>query len=228
MTLLMTASIAFFVTHLGIASTPLRGWLRNKLGTKGYLLCYSLVSILTLGIMIHGYIEVPHTDFLWAPTALAYQVTKVLLLMALVLLVMGILARNPTQVMNEEAFKEDATDNITGILKITRHPIQWSIALFAVGHLLANGDLASIWFFGTLAGLSLVGMLAMDARHRQEASPQWQQFMANTSMLPFVALACGKTRMTLADINWLGLLAGFGLYAAVYWFHDIISGISIH
>ena len=227
MTLLMTASIAFLVTHLGIASTPLRGWLQNTLGTKGYLLFYALVSFLTLGAMIYGYIQVPHTDFLWAPTALAYKAAKVLLLIALVLLVMGILARNPTQVMNEGAFKEDATD-ITGLLKITRHPIQWSIVLFGVGHLLANGDLASIWFFGTLVVLSLVGMLAMDARHRKEASPPWQQFMASTSMLPFVALACGKTRMTLADINWLGLLAGLGLYAAVYWFHDLLSGISIH
>ncbi len=223
MTVLITGCIVFVVTHLGIASTPLRGWLQKGLGTKGYLLLYSLISILALGMMIYGYNHVPHTEFLWYPTVWAHQVTKVLLLVALMMLVMGILAPNPTLVMNERALEED----ITGLVKITRHPIQWSIVLFCIGHLVANGDLASLWFFGSLAALAFFGMLAMDARHRKETDPKWQHFMASTSMLPFHALASGKTRMTGADINWAGLIAGVALYAAIYWFHDLLSGVSL-
>ena len=190
------------------------------LGATPYLGVYSLLSLAGLGLMIYGYGQVPHTDFLWYPTVSAYKVTKVLLLLSLVTVVMGSLVKNPTAVMSEQALEND----ISGMLKITRHPVQWAILLFATGHLIANGDVASILFFGTLMLLSFFGMLSMDARRRKEADPRWKSFMEKTSMVPFAAMVAGRLRFTLADINWMGLVAGLSLYVAVYWLHDMVSG----
>jgi uncharacterized membrane protein len=144
----------------------------------------------------------------------------VLLFIALVTLVSGTLTKNPTQVMGDAALDNE----ISGMLKITRHPIQWGILLFAIGHLIANGDTASVFFFGTFVLVSLAGMFSMDARKRQEEDPRWQQFMQQTSMVPFAAIVSGRLSFTAADINWMGLVAGIGLYAAVYWLHDMVAG----
>lgn len=220
MTLLIAGCLAFLVTHLGISGTPLRGALRDKLGEQAYLGVYSFLSFATLGLMIYAYGSIPHVDYVWYPDPALYKVTKVLLLISLVTIVMGTLTRNPTQVMNEAALDHE----VSGMLKVTRHPIQWGILIFAVGHLVANGDKASIVFFGTFAVLAFFGMLSMDARRRQEDDPRWQIFMARTSMFPFAAMIRGRQSFTIADINWMGLIAGCGLYAAVYWLHDLVSG----
>ena len=89
---------------------------------------------------------------------------------------------------------------------------------------IANGDVASVMFFGTFAIVSSVGMLSMDARKRKEEDPRWQNFMEKTAMLPFAALIGGRLKLSTADINWMGLVAGIALYAAVYWLHDMVAG----
>ena len=218
--LLIVACLAFLVTHLGISGTPLRTMLRNALGETPYLGVYSLLSLGTLGAMVYGYAQVPHTDFNWYPSITAYKVAKVLVLLSLVTIVMGTQVKNPTAVHSEQALDNE----VSGLLKITRHPVQWGILLFACGHLLANGDTASILFFGTLVLLSFFGMLSMDQRRRRETDPKWQVFMEKTSMVPFVALISGRLRFTADDINWVGLMVSFALYAALYWLHDLVSG----
>ena len=220
MEILIIGCAGFLLTHLGISGSPLRKSLRGAMGEQAYLGIYTLLSFATLGLMIYGYAGVPHHDYIWLPSTSAYMVTKVLLFIALVTLVTGTLTKNPTQVHGDAALDNE----ISGMLKITRHPVQWGILLFAVGHLIANGDTASILFFGTLVVVSLAGMFSMDARKRQEEDPRWQQFMQQTSMMPFAAIAAGRLSLSTADINWMGLVAGIGLYVAVYWLHDLVAG----
>lgn len=220
MELLIAACLLFVALHLGVSGTPLRGWLQSRLGAGGYLGLYSLGAFISLGLMIYAYGTTPHADFIWLPSAAAYKVTKVVVFVALVLIAVGAMTRNPTAINMESAIN----DELTGVLKITRHPIQWGILLFAIGHLIANGDLASIVFFGTFAIVSFVGMLSMDARKRQQEGEAWQGFFETTSNIPFAAIVTGKTRFTLSDVNWLALIIGVALYGCVYWLHDIVSG----
>lgn len=220
MDLLIAGCLAFFITHLGISGTPLRAALLRLLGQPIYTGVYVLISIGTFAVMLYGYGQASHSDFLWAPSVEAYWVTKALLLIAFLLLAMGAMVKNPTQVMMDKAVE----DELAGLLKITRHPIQWAILIFSIGHIIANGDVASIWLFGTLALVSALGMLSMDARRRKEQSPHWQAFMAGTSTLPFLALAQGKATLSLREFNWAALVVGLCLYVAVYWLHDMVSG----
>ena len=79
MELLIVGCLAFLATHLGISGTPLRAVLQNALGESPYLGVYSLLSFGSLGLMIYGYGQVPHADFLWYPSETAYKVTKVVM-----------------------------------------------------------------------------------------------------------------------------------------------------
>jgi uncharacterized membrane protein len=220
MTLLIIACAAFVILHLGVSSTSLRGIFLEALGENSYLGLYSLVAIVSLGTMIYAYAGITHTDYFWHPHPVAYTVTKVLVLLAIVLLVMGTMTKNPTAVKMEGAINQE----VRGILKITRHPTQWAILLYSIGHIIANGDLASIILFGTLALVSSMGMVAIDVRKKANFDEEWLAFYATTSLVPFVALISGKTRLALAEINWLAVAVGLVLYVCVYWLHDMVSG----
>jgi uncharacterized membrane protein len=95
--------------------------LRNSLGESPYLSVYSLISFGSLGAMIYGYVQVPHADFIWVPKVLAYKVTKVFMLQALVTIVMGALTKIPMAAMSERALDHE----VSGLLKITRDRVQW-------------------------------------------------------------------------------------------------------
>ena len=121
--------------------------------------------------------------------------------------------------MSEQALDQE----FRGLLKITRHPVQWGIVLFASAHLLAHGYTASIIFFGRFFLRSFFGMLSMDQRRRREIDQKWQVSIDKTSLVPFVALVSGRLRHTLANINRVGLVAGFTLYVAIYWLQVLLS-----
>ena len=220
MDILAAACMAFFLTHLGISGTPLRSFLLGRLGGNAYLGIYSFVSFLTLGLVIYGYSEARlESDFMFVNPSL-FILSKVLVFVALLLILVGLMTPNPTAVKGEDALD----DGITGILKVTRHPVQWGIFLFVTAHLIANGDKASLLLFGTVAIVSLVGMFSMDARRRKETDPRWQNFMAETSMIPFAAIFAGRQKLMLADIKWPGLLVGAIVYTLVYYLHGWVSG----
>jgi uncharacterized membrane protein len=220
MSTLLAACLAFLVTHVGISSTPLRKILLDLIGANGYRGVYSLLAFITFGSMIYAYSNVPHTDFIWLPDETAFKVTRVLMLLSVVLIVLGTMAKNPTSIMTEDAIDEEWT----GVLKITRHPVQWAIMLWVTGHLISNGDTASVIFFGTFGLVSLLGTITMDIRKRAEANPRWKTFYATTSNVPFAALIAGKTHFRASDITYQALIIGLVLYGVIYWFHQWVSG----
>ena len=86
----------------------------------------------------------------------------ILMPFAFISIVCGVASRNPTAVGQDKTLK--AEEPARGILRITRHPVQWGILLWAAAHLLARGDLKSAIFFGGFALLSALGMLLIDSR----------------------------------------------------------------
>ncbi|MCB1693662.1 MAG: hypothetical protein KDI19_12920, partial [Pseudomonadales bacterium] len=160
----------------------------------------------------------------WPPSITLYRVTKLILPLAFILLVSGLMTKNPTSVGQDSAVDEAPS----WIIRITRHPVQWGILLWAIGHLIANGDKASIVFFGSFALVSCFGMISMDARRRKLQDPAWNRFLATTSVFPFVALATGKTSLPMRDIAWLPILIALVVFALVYLFHNWIGGVPIY
>lgn len=223
MTLLTVGCLAFLITHLGVSSTQLRGVLINAMGQRGYLGLYSVMAAVTLGLMIYGYKQVPHADFIWAPSVPLYAFAQVVMPFALIFVVSGVLAPNPTSVMQDGAVTRD----LAGILKITRHPVQWGILLWAIAHLAANGDVASIVFFGTFAVLSGGGMVAMDAKFRQREQPEWQAFFAKTSYWPFGAVIAGRNSFSIGGRDWIGIGVGLVLAVLLYVFHTWVAGVPL-
>jgi uncharacterized membrane protein len=107
------------------------------------------------------------------------------------------------------------------MVRITRHPFLWGVALWAVVHLIVNGDLASLILFGSLLVLAVGGTVSIDAKRRRNFGDQWTRFANATSNVPFVAIAGGRNRLgaALAEIGVWRSMAAILAYAAAFYLH---------
>lgn len=213
---LVLATAAFLLTHF-VTSTPLRAQLIARLGQRAYLGVYVVVAFITLGWMIVAYRHAPR-ELLW----LGWRHVPLLVMpFALILLVAGTRTPNPTAVMQESQLR--SPEPARGVLRITRHPLMWAIALWAAAHILARGDTKSVIFFGGLLLLALLGTVLID-RHKAALGADWQRFAAVTSNVPFVAVAQGRNRFAPREIGYRAPLFGLVLFALIFILHAFLFG----
>lgn len=174
---LAVAMALFLGTHFAL-SHPLRAPLVARLGERGFLGVYSLVAFVTLGWAGHSFARNAYGTPLWRVGEGLWGVTMLLTLFAAVLLV-GSFVRNPALPQSRPT---DAPPR--GVFRITRHPMMWGIALWALGHVLVSPRLPVITLMTGLAILALGGAAAQDAKKRQIV-PGWPAWMARTSFVPF-------------------------------------------
>lgn len=220
MATLALATGVFLATHY-VSSTPIRGGLVSLLGENVYLGLYTLISLVALGWMIWAYVKAPYERLWWGDEFKAWAVA--LMPASLVLIACGLLTRNPSAVRQESALRSMGEPR--GILRITRHPVMWGIALWAAVHLIARGDKASAIFFGGLLLLALSGPVLIDARKDRTIGVDWQRFAAITSNIPFAAILQGRNQFRFDEIGWGKVLVGLALYFVLVFLHPYLFGV---
>ena len=221
---LVVAGVAFCGSHTLLSSTRLRGSLRDQLGEQGFLLIYSLTALVTFAWFVVAYARAP-IILLWVSPRWTGLVPALAMPLATILLVAGYTTANPTAVGMERSVRAD--DPAPGILRVTRHPVMWAVGLWALSHVIANDDLASLWFFGAIAALALGGTVLIDRKKRLALGSYWQRLAEVTSNVPFAALVTGRTRLRWRDIGVLRPIAGLLLYAVLYLAHPFFAGVPV-
>jgi uncharacterized membrane protein len=219
MAMLALAAAVFLAAHY-VSSTPLRGGLIGMLGEKAYLGLYSLVSLAAVALMIWAYVKAPY-ERLWIGDEFKVWVI-VLMPVSLVSIVAGGMTRNPGAVRQESVLASMGEPR--GILRITRHPIMWGIALWAAVHLIARGDTASVIFFGSILLLAVSGTLLIDVRKNRTLGPDWQRFASVTSNFPFAAIFQGRNQFRFDEIGWKKVLIGLAAYVVLLLMHPFLFG----
>jgi len=225
MTSLILAALAFVGAHVLISSTGLRVWLVGRLGERVYTILFSVQALALIAWMGFAFRAAPRDLFLWSIPG-ATHLALAAMPFVLVLLIGGFTARNPTAALMT---LPDAAWQPNGVLTVTRHPVMWAFGLWALLHILANGDLAGLIFFGAFAVLALTGTLAIDAKKsRTWPAEQWRSFTASTSNLPFLAIAQGRTRFDWKGTGWKPVLIAAIVDAAILlWFHPQVIGVPL-
>jgi uncharacterized membrane protein len=219
---LALAIAAFVGLHFLLSAHPLRGRLIARLGEGPFRGLYSLLAAATLVWSAISYNRAP-VEPLWSVPAWLGHLPVALMPLAVLLFVGSLTQPNPTLAGRDRGAPAPAG----GVLAITRHPMLWSFAIWAILHVLANGDLASLIFFGGLALLSIGGAAAIDARKRRQwPAETWNSFAAATSFLPFAALLAGRARLRAGEIGWWRLLLAAALFAALLALHPTLFGVS--
>ena len=220
---LALAALVFVGGHFVLSSAPVRGALIARLGRVPFTGLYAVFAGATFTWLVIAYGGAPFTELWGDPGWTRYPVLLVMPFAA-ILVVCGVLTPNPTGLLGEQARARD--DPAPGIFKVTRHPVMSAIALWAAAHLIANGDGASLIFFGAILLLALGGVAHMEARWRAKGDPGWHRVVAATSVMPFAAAWEGRARIGLAEIGWGRMALGVGLYFVLLFGHQWAIGAS--
>ena len=200
---LALATLAFVGTHLAM-SHPYRGRLIGQLGEAGFRLAYSLVAFVTLGWMIWAYQSADNIP-LWAAPDWAWNLGSIVMLIASILLV-GSLIGNPA--FPHPGAQKLAAKPARGVFAITRHPMNWSFALWAVVHLSVYGSPRNLIVAAGILVLALAGSVGQDRKKRAVIGRAWQDWEARTSFVPFAALIGGRATWSAASPGWIALGGG--------------------
>lgn len=219
---LFLALLAFVGGHFLFAGTPLRATMVDLVGGEGrFRGVFSLFSAVTLIWVILAYGAAPHHP-LWADAKPLRLITVLLLPLATILMVCGLSTPNATAVGGERA--ADLPDPLPGIMKVTRHPFLWGVAIWAVAHIPANGDAASVMLFAGMAVLALGGMKSIDAKAQHRLGSAWGPIAMRSSLLPFGAILSGRAHLSFGEIGWLRIVGGVALYVVLLLAHSWIAG----
>ena len=222
MTNLAAAACLFLGIHLLVSGTKLRDHITAKIGEKLYLPLFALASfgaIIWLCIAYNAASAGPANTVLFDAGSGFRGLGVVVMAASFALVVPGVLRGNPTSAGQDKA-------QIGGVLRITRHPFLCGVALWAGFHLIAAGTLAATIFFATFILLATLGTSAIDGKVRKKRPGDWQKIAAETSVIPFVAIAEGRGRLLASEIfDWRFSIAAV-VFAALLYFHGALFGVA--
>jgi len=191
MWMLIVGLAVFFGVHLVPTVPELRARLVGTTGARPYSGLFALVSAVGLVLIVLGYSTMQGLGSgnpqLWIPPSWTRHLTMLLMLPALILLVAAYI---PSRIRTS-----------------VRHPMLAAVALWAFGHLLVNGDLASVLLFGSF--FVYAGYDILSANQRAAVGP------------------LGKAQGGLVQ-DVIAIVVGVALYALLlFWGHRIITGIPL-
>lgn len=217
-TQLVLASAAAFVGSHFLLSHPLRAPIVRAVGANGFLGLYSLVAFATLGWLAHSYQTAPATAPWWAVGEGIWGPVTLVMLVASILL-MGSLLGNPA-LPGKPATAAPATAR--GVFAITRHPMMWSFAIWALVHIAIYPTPGNIALCLGILVLALLGSALQDRKKRDLQPEFWPQWQSATSYWPFGAIATGRAR--LGGFRGHDLAGGVVVWLVATWAHLPLAG----
>lgn len=140
---LILGLLVFLATHVFVTMREARAAAVARFGQSTYRALFSIVSLISLVLIVWGYSNTPWI-IVWAPPAFFRHITIGLMLLASIALAAYFVP-----------------SHIKAWLK---HPLLVSAKTWALAHLLANGDLASILMFGVFLAWGVYARVAAKRR----------------------------------------------------------------
>jgi uncharacterized membrane protein len=141
--------VVFFGIHLVSTRRPLRTELIARFGESPYKLGYTVVSAIGLALIIWGFASYRATGWIdvWTPPKAMRHIAVGLMLPAVIMVAAAYLRGR--------------------IYTTLKHPMLAGVKLWALAHLLANGDLGSIILFGSFLAWAVYDRISL--KHRLDA-----------------------------------------------------------
>ena len=209
---LAAASLAFVGTHFAL-SHLFRRSVVETLGDSGFMGLYSAVAIACMVWMYFAFVAAPPFD-LPGSGEIGWIVATLLTLPAIVLF-LGSLRGNPALPApgaNKLTRREPA-----GVFRVTRHPMMWGFALWALSHLILLWSWRTTIVALAILVLALLGARLQDRKKEALMGADWEAWEAKTSYWP--------QWRALLSVGWLLWTAGLAGWLAITWWHIRAGGI---
>jgi len=219
---LALAAFLWFGIHAFIAGSELRWKLVDLLGEGGYRAIFALLSLASLLFLIQSYRQAGFYPLWFAPRPI-HWLPLLVMPFALLLVVGAFSVPNPTAVGAEKVLER--TDAARGVLRITRHPFLWGVALWSAAHVIVTGHVAAILFFGSLCITALRGTSSIDDKRRRTNRAEFGRYAEITSNAPFAAIVLGKNRLAWNEL-WVPAVIAALLMLVILRLHARMFGFS--
>jgi uncharacterized membrane protein len=189
LSLLIAGLVLFLGVHLVSTMRDRRAALIAALGENGYKAIYSIVSAIGIALIVYGFARYRATGWieLWSPPVWTKHLAALLVLFALIMLVAAY-----------------ARGHIYTTLK---HPMLAGVKLWALAHLMANGDLGSLILFGAVLAWAVIDRISLKRRTDPGGPP----------------IPVGGWHN---DV--IAIFGGIALYAVLgWWFHPYVIGVPV-
>jgi uncharacterized membrane protein len=186
---MMLGLVLFLGVHTLTTQRELRARLVASAGQSGYKIGYALASTVGLVLIVWGFAQYRATGWIdiWYPPKALKHVAVALMLPAVILVVASYIRGR--------------------IYTALKHPMLSGVKLWAMAHLLANGDLGSIVLFGSFLAWAVFDRISL--KHR-----------ADTGAPPIPVGGTGNDLIAVA----VGLVAYLALAFA---FHPVVIGVPV-
>jgi uncharacterized membrane protein len=187
--ILLLGLVVFIATHAFVTRREARAALIARIGLMPYRGLFSLVAIVGLVLIVWGFGRYLHTGYtqVWTPPSWMRHVTVALVWPAIVL-------------MTAAYIRGD-------IYRKLKHPFLAGVKLWALAHLLSNGDLGGIILFGSILAWAVFDRISL--KHRADAGAP--------------AIATGGRRN---DV--IAVIVGTIIYLLLgFFFHPLFIGIPV-
>ena len=149
MMLLIVGLVAFFTVHLIPTNRELRNGLVERFGEIGYKAAFSVASLVSFILIVFGYGKMQaylgsKNPVLWEAPTWASHLALLLMLPAFIALVSAYVP-----------------SHIGAMLK---HPMLVAVKIWALAHLLANGDVASLVLFSSFLSFAVYDRISLKRR----------------------------------------------------------------
>jgi uncharacterized membrane protein len=158
MLMLLVGLALFLLTHLFSALAP-QGRLNliTRLGTGGYRIAFSLISLLGFVLIVYGFSSArAHSLVIWEPSAALKWLARGLMLLALIVLASSV--------------------GRSHLKHRIKHPQLTAVKTWSLAHLLANGLMVDILLFGTFLAWAVFTRITLKRRviSTSLAAATWQ------------------------------------------------------
>nr|WP_212541881.1 NnrU family protein [Sphingopyxis indica] len=222
MSLLIVTCALFVGSHL-ILSHPLREPLAGRMGERAFQIVYSVVAIATLVMVVQAWRSMPPEPPLWAVDDPLWALASLIVLVASILF-MGSLVGNPA--LPAPGAAATAQRAPRGVFAITRHPMMWGFALWALAHALVMPTPAQLVLSATIAFLALVGAAGQDVKKAKQMGDAWRHWTARTSYLPFARQFGGAAPWGDTIPRGHALWGGIVVWLIATWAHGALGYIA--
>ena len=202
---LTAASIALVGTHFAL-SHPLRAPLVGAIGEMPFRGLYSVVALACLWWMARAFRAAGGPD-LGGSGDIGWAIASVLTIVALVLF-LGSLRGNPA--LPAPGAEQAAAREPHGVFRVTRHPMMWGFALWAISHLVLWWSWRTNIVALAILVLALVGAHLQDRKKEVLMGDAWAGWEARTSYWPRWSklLSAGWILWLVAIVLWLAITYG--------------------
>jgi uncharacterized membrane protein len=207
---LFGSATAFLGTHF-LLSHPLRRPLVRSMGERAFQGLYSLVALILFGAMIYFYRVIGREPSLWDAGQAGWIAGTILMWLGSILFV-GSFMGNPSL-----PGARGPTGGPKGVFTITRHPMMWGFAIWAVVHLTVLAMPKALVFDGTIIILALAGAAAQDRKKAARMGEAWHEWTAQTAFIPFTK--------GVANPGMVAFVGGTLLFLIATWLHPLPAGI---